>query len=59
MKNSRFEKDKKNRRKYIKDVRNLFGLTKEIDDTTVKYFKTEKKKMNQLNILIMINDKGD
>ena len=53
------KKIKKNRRKYIKDVRNLFGLTKEIDDTTVKYFKTEKKKMNQLNILIMINDKGD
>ena len=40
----RFEKDRRNKENIIKDARNLSGLTQEIDDSTVKYFKTGKKK---------------
>ena len=36
MKSSRLEKDKKIEEKLIKDVRNLFGLKEDIDDTTLK-----------------------
>ena len=35
MKNSRLEKDKKIEDNIMKDVRKLFRLIKEIDDTTV------------------------
>ena len=36
MENSRLEKDKKIEDNIIKDVRNLFRLKTEIDDTTIK-----------------------
>ena len=36
MKNSRIEKDKKTENNMIKDIKNIFRLKKEINDTTIK-----------------------